>query len=154
MKRSLFSAALAATMSIQAAGACVTVTVYNESEKDVDVVWMALGCAGVYDSFITVCAHHKMPANSGPVSHNYDFGKTIQTVTFHYPVEVDGKHKWVRSDYGYIRRHGYRKIKTVSTSPGSCGKHYHIHYTNDDVSRDVEDAYSVHWDTTDMDSMS
>jgi len=149
----LLVAAMTALTFTHGAEACVEVKVYNDSDKEIDVVWTALGCAGTHDSFIAVCHHHRMEPNSGPRHHNFDWGKTLQGVTFHYPVVVDGVHKWVRSDYGYIHKNrDFELIKKFSTSPSGCGKHYKIHYTNEDVARDIENAYVPKAISTEMDS--
>jgi hypothetical protein len=153
MWQKLVLSAVSAVAFTHAASACVTVKVYNDSDKDIEVVWQALGCAGAFDSFITVCKHTLMKAHSGSVSHDFPWGQSVQTVLFHYPVIVDGKREWVRSSFGYIHKHNrYEKIKTISTSPGGCHRHYTVHYTNDDVAEDTKNAYQSQAISTEMDS--
>lgn len=138
------------------AWSCVTAKVTNNTDKTVDVVWGALGCAGVYSSFMTVCTHHEI-APGETKSHNWAWGKSAQEVVFHYPFRKHGKVYWVKSRYSYHHSgNKFAPLEKVPETPGSCGRTYHISYTQNDMESDK--ANKSHdpdnYDETDIDSES
>ncbi|WP_291076664.1 hypothetical protein [Hyphomonas sp.] len=144
MKRLAYTT-LAVLCSSPAAGACVSVNVENKSDYKLHVVWQALGCIGIDGDTKTpfTCASHDISPHKSR-SHNFDWGKSSQTVIVYFDGINNAEGHQVVVDFAYVHskhtfvRHDLSKGQQM---PNGCHKHYTIHYTNEDIISDSETAF-------------
>ncbi|MEE2921583.1 MAG: hypothetical protein VYC38_07455 [Pseudomonadota bacterium] len=128
-----------------AANACVTLKVKNESKVPIRAIWSAGGCAGV-DKKSQVpfkCTAHAIPSHSSQ-SHDFEWGKSAQAVTFYYDGidQADGMKVIVSYTYQFDSGK-YEKTWGLSQFPGTpwgCHRHYTVTYTDKDVKSDSKTA--------------
>lgn len=116
------------------AHACYQVALSNESNRTVEVIWAALGCAKVYSktdfSFNLVCGHKSVAAGSG-ARLIYSWGTTLPYLNV--LVKSDsGKYETV--EYLY-HDHKFRQMDTHPETVPYCGKHYTVTFTQSDLDK-------------------
>ncbi len=132
---------LAFPVGAASAGDCVRVKVYNESDQDITALWTAAGCGGMKSYTAFICESKDLKARTGEASYNFPWGKSAQAVSFRFDgVNEAAGHK-VLSTYTYHKNHTphYRRCgfwDCLAATVPSCGHHYSIHFTNENVTSD------------------
>lgn len=129
------------------ASACVTVSAHNESHIEVRADWVSLGCGGYDDtsSQILVCKTHSLPANDASRSYDFKWGTTGQTLVFTFDGIGDAKDLNISAFYTY-RRHSDSFDRThhiLGNTPSSCGRHYSVRITSQDIQDESDRAYQI-----------
>ncbi len=140
MKNFLSLFALSVLLASPAANACSHVKVYNESDRDIWVLWIGLGCAQVSEDVYFICNKATIPAKAkNPVGANII---ELQSVVFRFEGTGEMAGKRVESKYTYHRKH---HPKLVRCDFGNCDKErrggmacgdFTIHFTDENVSDD------------------
>ena len=136
----------AAVQLVPVAHACVTVKVYNDSDHKVVAHWEAGGCGGVKgDGELLVCKTHTFQPRSGSESYDFKWGTTGQIVDFKFKGIGKGEGLNVNVPYSYHTHDTphYRRCawNCFGGTPGSCGRHYTVHITNDMIASDSDWYY-------------
>lgn len=129
------------------ASACVTVSAHNESHIEVRADWVSLGCGGYDDtsSQILVCKTHSLSANDASRSYDFKWGTTAQTLVFTFDGIGDAKDLNISAFCTY-RRHSDSFDRThhiLGNTPSSCGRHYSVRITSQDIQDESDRAYQI-----------
>lgn len=122
--------ATAMCLAASPAWACYTVSVKNEADHKITVIWKALGCGGIFHKTkLTTCAHSEVASNTTG-KYDYNWGTTAPTVEVWLKNEDSGKYvKWTTPYNLHGSKFGRHKSKDfIPASPSGCGKHYTITY--------------------------
>ena len=136
----------AAVLAAPSALACVTVKVDNQTDRQIRAVWTAAGCLGAdkKSKVAFKCAGHDIPAGTSR-SHDFDWGKSGQAVTFYYDGVGKAEGMKVQVSFSYQSSSGqYEKtwgLRKIPGTPGGCGRHFTVPYTNEDVRADSESTF-------------
>ncbi|MEO1240883.1 MAG: hypothetical protein AAFX54_03155 [Pseudomonadota bacterium] len=130
-KRKCFLATAALTaLTAGSAHACYTVKFDNTSEKDVNVIWKADGCAGIEHWTGLTCAHKTVKAGSRN-SYDYNWG-TTEPIVIAYKNVSRGDHITNKVSYRLWEGKFIVSEKGPAESPPSCGRSYSITFTQND----------------------
>ena len=137
-------AALALTAA-QMAHACVTINVVNDTDTRMKVMWTATPCM-TDDMSIHVqgiCKSHYLDAHGHVRSFDFGWGATDQGFAVSYPGRGATEDRTVVMKYGYSKKHNDIRRRSELAGPHSpswCPHHYTVHYTQQDMERDLKHA--------------
>ncbi|MEE2921580.1 MAG: hypothetical protein VYC38_07440 [Pseudomonadota bacterium] len=148
--RSLVNAKLSQLVAIALiatpmANACVKVRVVNDTDTRIKVMWTATPCMTDEMSIHVqgICESHHVDARGHSRSFEFGWGATDQGFAIAYPGRGATEDRTIVVKYGYSKKHNDMRRRTLLAGPHSpawCPHHYTVHYTQQDLDKDLEKA--------------